>query len=125
MFSYRRRLMERFSNARIGYPLAQIAGDGLAKLRNRVVPVVEAATSAGESADAALLVIAAWVQWLDGVPDLSAVDASAEQLRPVLASTDGATRTRALLELLASGWGEREELVASTERLRAALTRTV
>ena len=123
--TYRRRLMERFSNARIGYPLAQIAGDGLAKLRNRVVPVVEAATSAGESADAALRIIAAWAQWLDGVPDLSAVDASAEQLRPVLASTDGATRTRALLELLASGWGEREELVASTERLRAALTRTV
>jgi fructuronate reductase len=123
--AYRRQLMERFANARIGYPLAQIASDGLAKLRNRVVPVIAAATSTGDSPDAALLVIAAWAQWLDGVPDLSAVDASAEELRPLLASARGAARTRALLELLASGCGEREELVALTERLRVALTRTV
>ena len=97
--TYRGRLIERFSNARIGYPLAQIASDGLEKLRNRVVPIVEAAAASGEPADAALLVMAAWGQWLGG-----------------------ATGTRALLELLAPGWGEREDLVASTERLRADLT---
>ena len=96
---YRKRLIERFSNARIGYPLAQVAADGLAKLRNRVVPVVEAAASTGEPADAALLIIAAWGQWLGA-----------------------ATGTRVLLEQLAPGWGEREDLVASTERLRADLT---
>lgn len=122
--TYRRDLKRRFANGRIGYPLTQIAGDGLGKLRNRVVPVVEAATAAGESPGPALQVIAAWAQWLDGITDLAAVDASAEELRPVLISTGGEDRTRALMELLAPGWGSRDELVFATERLRAGLTPT-
>ena len=68
--------------------------------------------------------IAAWAQWLDGITDLAAVDASAEELRPVLISTGGEDRTRALMELLAPGWGSRDELVFATERLRAGLTPT-
>jgi fructuronate reductase len=121
--TYRRQLKERFANARIGYPLEQIAGDGLSKLRNRVVPVVEAATAAGDSPEPALCVIAAWVQWLSGVSDVSGVDASADQLRSVLVSTGGEDRTRALLELLEPGWGARGDLIDATERLRADLTR--
>jgi len=115
---YRRDLKRRFANGRIGYPLTQIATDGLGKLRNRLVPVIEAATGAGESPEPALQVIAAWVQWLDDVPDIAAVDASADELRPVLRSTRGEDRTRALLGLLAPGWGSRDELVMATERLR-------
>ncbi len=119
---YRRDLKRRFANSRIGYPLTQIAADGLGKLRSRVVPVIEAATEAGESPEPALQVIAAWVQWLENVPDLAAVDASTDELRPVLRTTGGEDRTRALLGLLAPGWGSRDELVTATERLRIDLS---
>jgi fructuronate reductase len=122
--SYRRDLKQRFANGRIAYPLTQIAADGLGKLRNRVVPVIEAATAAGDSPEPALQVIAAWVQWLDGVPDLTAVDASADLLRQAVSSRGGEDRTRALMELLAPGWGSRQDLVAATERLRAHLPLT-
>jgi fructuronate reductase len=120
---YRRDLKARFANARIGYPLTQIAGDGLGKLRNRVVPVVEAALAAGESAQPALLVIAAWAQWLSGVSDLAAVDAHAAELQRALSSSGGEDRTRALMELLAPGWGSRDDLVGATEGLSADLNR--
>lgn len=120
--SYRRDLKQRFANGRIAYPLAQIAGDGVAKLRNRVVPVVQASIAVGDSAEAALRVIAAWSQWIGGVTDVAAVDASAD-LTPILGSTAGVDRTRALMELLAPGWGARDELVEATERLRIDLTR--
>ena len=120
--AYRRDLKRRFANGRIGYPLTQVATDGLGKLRARVVPVIEAAAQAGESPEPALQVISAWVQWLDGVPDVAALDASAGELQPVLRSTRGEDRTRALLGLLAPGWGSRDELVIATERLRTDLT---
>ncbi len=58
--AYRRQLRERFANARIGYPLTQIAQGGEDKLRNRVVPVIEAARAAGESAAPAERIMAAW-----------------------------------------------------------------
>jgi fructuronate reductase len=114
---YRRDLKARFANARIAYPLTQIAGDGLGKLRNRVVPVVEAAVAAGESAQPALVVVSAWIQWLSGVSDLAAEDASAEELRLAVSLAGGKDRTRALMELLAPGWGSRDDLIDATERL--------
>jgi fructuronate reductase len=120
---YRRDLKARFANARIAYPLTQIAGDGLGKLRNRVIPVVEAALAAGESAQPALLVIAAWAQWLSCVSDLDAVDADAEQLRLAVSPAGGEDRTRALMELLAPGWGSRDELVGAIEGLGGDLNR--
>ena len=89
-----------------------------------MVPVVEAATAAGDSPEPALKVIAAWVQWLDGIPDVAAVDASAGELRQAFSSSGGQDRTRALMGLLAPGWGSREDLVVATERLRADLTLT-
>ena len=122
--TYTRDLKQRFANGRIAYPLAQIAGDGVAKLRNRVVPVVQASIAAGDLAEPALIVIAAWAQWIGGVTDVAAVDASAGDLTPILVCTAGVDRTRALMELLAPGWGARDELVEATERLRIDLTRT-
>jgi fructuronate reductase len=116
--SYRRDLKARFANPRIAYPLTQIAGDGLAKLRNRVVPVVEAALAAGESAESALLVIAAWAQWLQGVPDVESVDADAADLRPVLSSRGGQDRIRGLIEMLAPGSKSKDELVGAIESMR-------
>jgi fructuronate reductase len=121
---YRRDLKARFANTRIAYPLTQIAGDGLGKLRNRVVPVVEAALAVGESPQPALLVIAAWAQWLSGLSDLAAVHAHAAELRSAHSSSGGEDRTRALIDLLAPGWGSREELVCALHGLRADLNRS-
>jgi fructuronate reductase len=118
---YRRDVKARFANRRIAHPLAQIAGDGLGKLRNRVVPVVKAALAADESARPALIVIAAWAQWLSGVSELASVDANAAELRPALSSSGGEDRMRALMELLAPGWGSRDDLVGATAGLSADL----
>jgi fructuronate reductase len=119
--AYRRQLRERFSNGRIAYPLAQIAADGLAKLRNRVVPVIDAALVSGAPAPPALRVVAGWVQWLSGARDLGAeVDTDADRLRPVLALT-GAERIRGLLELLTPGWASFDTLVDATEEMCAQL----
>jgi fructuronate reductase len=122
--TYRNDLKARFANARIAYPLTQIAGDGLGKLRNRLVPVVKAALAAHESPGPALIAIAAWGQWLSGVSDLAAVDAGAAELRSALSSSGGRDRTRALMELLAPGWGSRDDLVGATEVLGADLNRS-
>ncbi len=96
--NYRRETHARFANARMGYPLAQIAGDGRDKLRQRVVPVIEAALDAGESAEPALRVVRAWARWLLEDPARAQTDQNAELLRAVLNSSGGAEdRARALL----------------------------
>ena len=96
---YRAALRERFANARIGYPLEQIAADGLEKLRNRVAPVIVAARAAGVEAGPALAVVEAWVRWLIYDPARAGSDQNGEALRAPLAS-GGADARRGLLELL-------------------------
>ena len=62
---YRRALLQRFSNARICHMLGQIAVDGVAKLRVRIVPVALAERRAGRDARGAARVAAAWAAtWL-------------------------------------------------------------
>jgi fructuronate reductase len=100
--NYRRATHARFANARMDYPLTQIAGDGRDKLRQRVVPVIEAALDAGESAESAepaLRVVRAWARWLLEEPARAATDQNAELLRGVL-DGGGEDRTRGLLGLL-------------------------
>ena len=58
---YRKALLERFSNPRIGYRLSQIAQQGLSKLLVRIVPVAVAELEAGRHPVGALEAIAAWV----------------------------------------------------------------
>ena len=98
--AYRRETHARFANARMGYPLIQIAGDGRDKLRQRVVPVIEAALDAGESAEPALRVVRAWVQWLLEDPARAATDQNAELLRGVLDAGGAEETKRGLLGLL-------------------------
>jgi len=100
---YRRQLLERFANARISYPLKQIAGDGLGKLRNRIVPVIEAAFAADESAEPALAVVAAWTRWLIDDPERAATDQNAELLRGALSHSGPEDQVAALADLLAAG----------------------
>jgi fructuronate reductase len=99
--AYRRETHARFANARMGYPLMQIAGDGRDKLRQRVVPVIEAALDAGEPAEPALRVVRAWAAWLLEDPRRAATDQNGDLLRSVLDSGGGEDRTRGLLSLLA------------------------
>ena len=101
--AYRKQLHARFANARMGYPLTQIAGDGLDKLRNRVVPVIEAALAAGESPEPALQVVRAWARWLLEDPARAASDQNGEQLRGALGRGRRDDGTSALLELLEPG----------------------
>jgi fructuronate reductase len=98
---YRRRLAERFANHRIAYPLRQIAADGLDKLRNRVLPVIDAARAAGEPDAPAMAILSAWTRWLIADPARCETDQNAAQLRGALATSGGEDKARALLELLA------------------------
>jgi fructuronate reductase len=93
-------LYGRFANARMGYPLAQIAGDGLDKLRQRVVPVIKAAQRAGVPAAPAVCVVRAWARWLIGDPARAGSDQSAELLQRVLGAGGGDDTMRGLLELV-------------------------
>lgn len=99
--AYRAALRERFANPRIGYPLEVIAGDGLDKLRNRVVPVISAARAAGERAEPALAIVRAWARRLVEDPGRAQSDQNAALLRGVIEQGD-ATMDR-LLGLLAPG----------------------
>jgi fructuronate reductase len=99
--AYRHETYERFANPRMGFPLIQIAGDGLDKLRNRVVPVLRAARAAGDDAGPALRIIDAWTQWLSGDPARAATDQNEELLRSVLGARDD--RIRGLLQLIIEG----------------------
>lgn len=101
--AYRRQLLERFANARISYQLSQIAGDGLAKLRNRVVPVIDAALQAGESAEPAMTVVDAWIRWLVDDPRRAAGDQNAELLRGALSRSGAEEQAAALSDLLVPG----------------------
>ncbi|MGH2862035.1 MAG: mannitol dehydrogenase family protein [Solirubrobacteraceae bacterium] len=98
--AYRSETHARFANARMGYPLRQIAGDGRDKLRQRVVPVIEAALDAGDCAEPALRVVRAWAQWLLADAARVETDQNAELLRSVLHAGGGEDRTRGLLGLL-------------------------
>jgi mannitol-1-phosphate/altronate dehydrogenase len=99
--AYRRETQERFANPRMGYPLIQIAGDGLDKLRNRVAPVIRAALAAGEPAEPALRIVEAWAQWLCEDPTRAATDQNGELLCSVLGAGDD--RMRGLMKLVIEG----------------------
>ena len=98
--AYRRETFARFGNPRIGYPLTQIAGDGLDKLRNRVMPVLAAARAAGESTDAAERIVRAWAQWLIDDPRRAASDQNCGRVGAVLGRGAGDDTMHGLLELL-------------------------
>ncbi len=64
---YRRALVERYSNARIRYQLAQIATDGSIKLPVRILPTLLAERAAGRLPIGCATAVAAWLLHLRGV----------------------------------------------------------
>jgi fructuronate reductase len=77
---YRSALVERFENPRIEHRLRQIATDGVAKLRLRIVPSLLAERAAGREASAGIRAIAAWATLCrrgDELPDTAGVEVAA------------------------------------------------
>jgi fructuronate reductase len=93
--AYRGALLERFENARIEHQLAQIAPEGLTKLRVRIVPVALAERAGGRPATAAATAIGAWMALvLDGDELMDA------QRATIAEAADAADPQHALLALL-------------------------
>jgi fructuronate reductase len=95
--AYRTALLERFDNARIEHRLRQIALEGVAKLRVRIVSTLSAERAAGRPGTGSLRVIAAWaaaVQSDDRPGDANGA-AVTEALR-----FEGRERTAALVRLI-------------------------
>lgn len=96
---YRRALQVRFENSAIAHSLRQIAADGSAKLRNRVLEVLALERGAGRGGDAALAVIAAWARFVRDETRAGRTidDAAAARIAKAVASPDP---VRALLAIV-------------------------
>jgi fructuronate reductase len=114
---YRAALLDRFRNPRIEHRLAQIANDGVAKLRIRILPVLQAEHGRGRTGAAALHVIAGWIGQVlpGGVLDAAVIiDPAEEEIRRASAlPRDEAVR--ALLRLIDPA------LAADTDLVRRVL----
>jgi fructuronate reductase len=96
---YRRRLLDRFSNAALRHRTVQIAMDGSQKLPQRLLTTIRARLSAGQSFDALALGVAGWVRWQYGED---------EHGRPYVVDDPLARETRARVE---SGRGDPTRVV--------------
>lgn len=69
--AYEEALLQRFANPGIQHGLAQVAMDGSQKLPVRILPTIRAERAAGRVAEAAALMLAAWIRYLknDPAPD--------------------------------------------------------
>jgi fructuronate reductase len=116
LMAYRQQLLVRFANRSISHHLAQIAIDGSVKLRNRVVPLVRAAAAADRQP--ALTVIAAWIDYLAALEQVTvALDVAAPEITSALGQ-DPAAQTRDLLTLLEPAWSTDDVLQAAVQQLR-------
>jgi fructuronate reductase len=98
---YRARLLERWSNPRIAHQLTQIAADGSQKLPVRVLPVLRRQREHGQLPHAAIVIIAAWIDYLRRLRG-NAVDAARDE---VLSLVDGPAPqvARAIVDRLSGG----------------------
>ena len=127
--TYRKALMTRFSNSALQHSLRQIAMDGSQKLPQRLLAPVAARLEQGQSIDALVLAIAAWMRWQDGRDDhdvgFAINDPLASQIASRLAGrADYADKAAALLsieEVFAPSLTDhpvfREKLMAAYARL--------
>lgn len=106
---YRRQLLERFENPRMGDLLARIAADGSQKLPVRIVPVVRAERAAGRLPHGGAVALGAWIAHLRG-HGAPVTDAAAPQWRE-RAAGEPADAVDAVLDAL--GLGGDPELAAA------------
>jgi fructuronate reductase len=83
--AYRAALMTRFANAALQHRTRQIAMDGSQKLPQRLLAPIAARLERGQSIDALVLAVAAWMRWQGGRDDAGAAfavdDPMAEETR--------------------------------------------
>jgi fructuronate reductase len=119
--AYCRALLERFANPRIGYALAQIAGDGSQKLPVRLLPVLRAERAAGRLPEVAVTVLAAWLLHLRG-QGAPVRDVRADELREI-AGRPLANAVPAVLAALDPELADDAELVSAVRARCVDLTR--
>lgn len=83
--AYKRQILERFANAALRYPTAQVASDGSRKLPIRLLGAVRERLGAGARIDGLCLTIAAWICCCGGLDDrggtIDVADPLADRLR--------------------------------------------
>jgi fructuronate reductase len=107
---YRRALIERYSNPRIGYQLSQIATDGSVKLPVRILPTLLAERAAGRLPIGCATAVAAWVLHLRGI-GAPIKDEGAGRAREAAGADDLAVAAAGVLDTLDTGLGADLELV--------------
>jgi fructuronate reductase len=95
--AYRAALLERFRNGRIRHNLAQIANDGVTKLRVRIAPTASVSPSAGAFA------IGSWAKWI--LADTSYVDSRAAEIEAAKLASDP---TKALVAIIGANLAENQ-----------------
>ena len=119
--AYRAALLDRYANPRIRHRLAQIAADGSTKIVVRTLPVLRAERAAGRVPVGCATAIAAWIRHLrgEGAP---VTDPGAAPFQAVVDGGDE-TAVRSVLDLLDSGLGTDEDLVAAVLTQLGAVTK--
>jgi fructuronate reductase len=115
LVEYREQLLLRFSNPRIRHLLSQIAMDGSQKLRMRVIPVLRREKAAGRRGDAALRILASWIEYVRAAPD-ELTDPLADRLRQA-AQAPRQEACRALLSTLDAELAEDDEVIADLDSM--------
>jgi fructuronate reductase len=122
---YEQQLLERWRNPRIDHRLAQIALDGTSKLPNRLVWLVDAERGSGRSGDAALLAVAAWIEYICSLPSVTPdLDSAAARLEIARALT-GDAQTKAFVALVDPAWARDDGLLERVRVQRSAVAAMV
>ncbi|MRK00856.1 mannitol dehydrogenase family protein [Aeromicrobium sp. S22] len=91
--AYRATLMQRFGNAHIADTLARQCVDGSERLPKFLLPVLRAQLAAGGEIDRAVLALAGWARYAEGVDDegrpLELVDVRHDEITTAAARQDG------------------------------------
>jgi fructuronate reductase len=107
---YRQALVERYSNPRIRYLLAQIATDGSIKLPVRILPTLRAERAAGRLPLGCATAVAAWVLHLRG-HGAPIKDEGSGPARAAAGVDDLSAAVAGVLDCLEPGLGADAELV--------------
>jgi mannitol-1-phosphate/altronate dehydrogenase len=124
---YKRTLIERFANPKIGDQLARLCGRGSTKVPNYLLPSIAEALEGGRPHELLALAVAGWCRYLRGVDDegkpIEIKDVLKDRLQELARA--GTTDPRPLLSEYGvfGDLGENPAFVASLERALRALDR--
>lgn len=117
--AYKRTLVERFANPAVRDQVGRLAEDGSKKIRNFVVPPLEAQLASGGPIRMMAFALAAWVRYLRGLDERGQTIKVIDPMGPALATAARQPRSAAAALLaLQEIFGER---AAASERLLAAV----